>query len=284
MQSITFPSGDRTLAGALFEPEAPTLSAVVFCHGAFEFKENWFDYARRLAERGLAALTFDFTGHGDSTGVRGTVDMPVWTTDVHAALTELQCRGYERLGLVGWSSGGSAVILVAADDPRVSCAVALDATVQLIPPLSERIVYSLLSGLGRVKKALTGKPLTVSLVGELEKMTVAVDSEVNRRFKNDQRLINLLSAGPMPGCLATVWCDVTGAARRIRVPFAVIHGQEDQLDLPHEGELLYELLSGEKALYLIEGSGHAGHLDQKRDEIFELMAGWFATHLACAPA
>ncbi|MDY7040604.1 MAG: alpha/beta hydrolase, partial [Chloroflexota bacterium] len=106
-----------------------------------------------------------------------------------------------------------------------------------------------------------------------------VDAEVNQRFKSDQRLIDLLSTGPIPGCLDAVWCDVTDAARRIRVPFAVIHGQEDQLDLPHEGELLYELLSGEKELHLVEGSGHAGHLDQKRDEIFELMAKWFESHL-----
>ncbi len=279
MKRIEFTSGDRTLAGVLFAPEETANPAVVFCHGAFEFKENWLDYAERLSERGFSCLAFDFAGHGESGGIPSTVEMDVWTEDVRSALDFLESLGFSRFGVVGWSSGATAAILAASEDPRIECGVMIDSTVKCAPSSVEKVVFSLLNLIGGLKKAVTGKPLVFSLVGELEKMTVAVDEEVNRHYKKDERVIAALSQAPFPGCLEAVWVDVLEDARKITVPFLVIHGEQDSLDLPAEAELLHEALGGEKGLYIIEGSGHAGHLDQKRNHIFGLMAEWFSRHL-----
>ncbi len=98
---VTFSSGNSRLSGALFEARSPRPVAVVLCHGAFEFKDNWFNYAERLARYGFTTLAFDFTGHGASEGLRGTVDMHVWPYDIREALNFLSAQGYRRFGLVG---------------------------------------------------------------------------------------------------------------------------------------------------------------------------------------
>ena len=43
--------------------------------------------------------------------------------------------------------------------------------------------------------------------------------------------------------------------------------------------VLYETLTGEKELRIIEGSGHLLHLDYEKDEVFALLLGWFERQL-----
>lgn len=43
--------------------------------------------------------------------------------------------------------------------------------------------------------------------------------------------------------------------------------------------VLYEALTCEKALHIIEGSGHLVHLDYGKEEVFVLLADWSQRHL-----
>ena len=62
--------GDE-LAGVLFLPAATGRSPVlIICHGAGEFKENYFELCELLAGRGVATLAIDMHGHGQSAGER----------------------------------------------------------------------------------------------------------------------------------------------------------------------------------------------------------------------
>jgi dienelactone hydrolase len=56
MQEVSFQSEGDRLAAALFVPRQVPAPAVIFAHGVFEFKEDFFEYAGRLAEAGFAAL------------------------------------------------------------------------------------------------------------------------------------------------------------------------------------------------------------------------------------
>ena len=56
------------LSHALFSPSGDPAGGVVVLHGAGSCKENHFDFARRCAAAGLAALVFDQRGHGASGG------------------------------------------------------------------------------------------------------------------------------------------------------------------------------------------------------------------------
>jgi alpha-beta hydrolase superfamily lysophospholipase len=65
--SLWLPTGDRP--GSRFKGPVPQPRAgVVVLHGASSCKESHYDYARVLMAAGLAAITFDQRGHGESDG------------------------------------------------------------------------------------------------------------------------------------------------------------------------------------------------------------------------
>src|SRR2546426_829193 len=81
--------GDE-LKGVLFLPAATARSPVlIICHGAGEFKENYFELCELLAGRGVATLAIDMHGHGESAGERYYVNMRQWVADVQAAIDYL---------------------------------------------------------------------------------------------------------------------------------------------------------------------------------------------------
>src|SRR5215470_13612899 len=147
--------GDE-LAGVLFfletEERAPVL---IICHGACEFKENYFELCELLASRGMATLAIDMHGHGASAGERYYVNMRQWVADVQAAidflLTHPKIDG-KRIGAFGLSSGGTAVLEAALIDPRLKALVALDATVRNSLPLLTSLFLKVLVFVGKVKK------------------------------------------------------------------------------------------------------------------------------------
>ena len=56
------------IAYALWLPDRPPTGRVVIVHGADSCKESHFDFARAARAAGLAAVTYDQRGHGDSEG------------------------------------------------------------------------------------------------------------------------------------------------------------------------------------------------------------------------
>jgi len=96
---------------------------VILSHMLPTDQTSWFDFARDLAQKGYVALTFDFRGYGKSKGDKE--DIPNIDKDVKAAISFTRQYDYEKLFLVGASMGGTASIVVAADDTAISGVVSL---------------------------------------------------------------------------------------------------------------------------------------------------------------
>ena len=106
------------LSGRLFGPRHAD-AGIVLAHGATVDQSSWFAFAEELGRRGYLVLTFDFRGYcpgGDAGCSDGSKDTNTRPTDLHAAIQEIRSFGIERLGLMGSSLGGSAVLTVAADE------------------------------------------------------------------------------------------------------------------------------------------------------------------------
>ena len=125
-RAITFESTDGVeLAGRLFGPSEGS-AGVVLAHMSPSDQRSWFDLAERLAREGYHVLTFDFRGYcpgGDGGCSEGERDVPNIPKDVEGAIAELRRRGVTTVGLVGASMGGTASLLVAADEGRDVAAV-----------------------------------------------------------------------------------------------------------------------------------------------------------------
>lgn len=94
--------------------DGPT--GVILAHMRPANQTSWFPFATRLAETGdYTVLTFDFRGHGVSTGEK---EFDRVDTDLQAAYDFMRDDlGLERIFLVGASMGGMAALLVAQRNP-----------------------------------------------------------------------------------------------------------------------------------------------------------------------
>lgn len=113
---VTIDSGGITLAGLLFLPDGPPRGGLLVCHGAGSRKENHALMGVQAAAVGLAALAFDFRGHGESAGVmdaRGSDDVPA----AAAALRRLS--GAPWIAARGASMGAMLLLLAARRHPEL---------------------------------------------------------------------------------------------------------------------------------------------------------------------
>ena len=104
------------LAGLLFRPAGRPHGALLVCHGAGSRKENHGIMGEQAAAAGLAALTFDFRGHGESDGVLGAEG---WHDAVAAGEALLAASGAPWLAARGASMGGCFLLLAARAHPRL---------------------------------------------------------------------------------------------------------------------------------------------------------------------
>ena len=129
-QDIEFISCGETCAGWLYLPErgAARSPAVAMAHGMGAIKEFYIPaFAEAFANAGVAALLFDYRGHGTSTGEpRERIDPRMQIEDYRSALTFLalhEAIDEDRLGVWGTSFSGGHVLHLGAYDPRVKVVV-----------------------------------------------------------------------------------------------------------------------------------------------------------------
>jgi len=110
-QPVDFRATDGVpLRGYLFGKGS---AAVILAHMYPADQKSWFPLARKLAEKGYLAMTFDFRGYGESGGSKVVAEID---RDLEGAYRLLQPKA-KKIFLVGASMGGTAAIRVAARNP-----------------------------------------------------------------------------------------------------------------------------------------------------------------------
>jgi alpha-beta hydrolase superfamily lysophospholipase len=119
---LTIASDGIELAGRLFRPAGPPRGALLVCHGAGSRKENHAIMGEQAAAAGLAALTFDFRGHGESGGELGPEG---WHDAVAAGRALLAAGDAPWLAARGASMGGCFLLLAARAEPGLFSSLTL---------------------------------------------------------------------------------------------------------------------------------------------------------------
>ena len=243
-ERLVVTSGGRRLAGSLYLPEGPgPVPGVLFCHGFTGSRlESWFMFprlARRLVQAGLAVLTFDFAGSGESEGEFEEMTVPGEVEDALAALSALAAQAAvdaDRLGILGYSLGGCVAACV----------------------------------LGRRRELRAG--VLWAPVAELAEL-VAREREV---AKGAEPAVGSLLLGE--GFFSTV-SEVRPAEEIARSAAAVlvVHGGADETVPPEHGRRLAEACGGR--YLAIDGAGHGFDTPEHCRRLFAASASWFEEHL-----
>ncbi|SMC52020.1 hypothetical protein SAMN02787074_1736 [Chryseobacterium sp. YR221] len=130
IQDVKFESQGITLAGSIVEPKKP-VAAVVIVHGSDPVKRE-LEFAKRLAKEGIAVLTYDKRGVGESGGVYvgpsvGTnnidpANLNLLAQDANAAVQTFETYLKDKktpIGLVGFSQAGWIIPIAASKNPQV---------------------------------------------------------------------------------------------------------------------------------------------------------------------
>src|SRR3989344_8187126 len=105
------------LLGTIIKPDASgKLPSVIFYHGMIsQSKHRYVARGEKLAEEGIASLSFDFRGCGESDGKLGELSLKDWFDDALLAFDYLLKQDFvdkEKAGISGKSFGGYMAALV----------------------------------------------------------------------------------------------------------------------------------------------------------------------------
>ena len=130
IQDVKFESQGVTLAGSILSPKN-TFAAVVIVHGSDPVKRE-MEFAKRLAKQGIAVLTYDKRGVGESGGVYvgpsvgtnniDTANLNLLSHDANAAVKTFRTYLKDKntpIGLVGFSQAGWIIPIAASKNPQI---------------------------------------------------------------------------------------------------------------------------------------------------------------------
>lgn len=219
----------------------PPRTAVVLCHGFKGFKDWAFfpSLARAIARRGHAAITFNLSTSGVGPDGKDFSALDLFARQTHSGnLDEIRAvldavgsgplfpDPPERVALFGFSRGGGEAVLAAADGTAIDALVTWSAIASVERSPAEHI-------------AAWERGETVHITNSRTHQEMPVGPEYWR---------DIVESG---GSL-----DVLGAAARVRVPWLIAHGEEDETVPVDDARSLFDAAGENAELLLVEGASH----------------------------
>ncbi len=209
--------------------------AVVICHG-FKGFAHWGFFphlARAIASAGMRAITFDFSGSGMGDDRENFVDADAFSrntftqelADLDAVVEEARLRQWitSPYGLLGHSRGGGVAILHAAANQEVKVLATWAAISHVLRWTPSDVITWRERGYVDIVNARTGQVMKLGT-------SLLDDVEAN----------------------ASSTLDIAAAASRIRVPWLILHGDQDETVPRAEAERLHELSRGSSTLRILK--------------------------------
>jgi dienelactone hydrolase len=202
----------------------------IFICGLDTTKELWALRTRlQFATRGISALFIDTPGIGEALRVQKLVTRADYEKPVGAAIDWLEARedvDPKRIGLVGSSLGGYYVARATAYEPRLKATVAWGAIYDY-----HRVWVKRMQGSG----SSAAPRFQLMFITGTNTMEEAVDAVKDFR--------------------------IADFAERIRCPFLIMHGADDQQVLMDDAHAMYDVIgSTDKSMVVFDGeNGGAAH-------------------------
>jgi pimeloyl-ACP methyl ester carboxylesterase len=245
-EEVRFASRDRVSLVGWWIPAENPIGTVIMCHG----QEGSMDGDTRqmvpLHDAGFNVFMFDFRAHGRSDG--DCVSMGMYEKeDLLGALDMLaECKGIERVGVLGFSMGAAVALITAALSERIGAIVAD-------------------SSFGRLRSTLTGwgvqKGIPFPIARQFASwVLIAASIRTEGRMDQTDPIRWTVHIGPRP--------------------ILFIHGADDPFVPMEEVNRMASLAEGPVEVWSVEGVDHRGAYAADPVEYNNRVIGWFKQHLA----
>jgi len=250
-EPFEIPGADGLFIRGEVYPAASPLGSVIICH-AFKGFAHWafFPYlARLLAEHGLTAITFDFSGSGIGADRESFTQPEAFASNTFSreqedienlvdwARRKKIIKG--KFGLFGHSRGGGmAIIYAAAQEAEVNSLVTWSAIGRTNWWTPEEAVVWRQRGYAEVTNSRTGQVMRLGT-------ELLDDVELHGKTK----------------------LNIDAAAAKVKVPWLIIHGTADDTVRSAEAERLHDLSPHVSTLRLIKDANHGFDAKHPLDQV-----------------
>lgn len=234
----------ETLAGTLHLPEPPGPEGVILghCFTCSRHTSILRDTARKLTERGIAALRFDFSGNGQSEGDFINTAYTRHIQEMTRARDYLLGRGITRFGLAGHSMGAAVAILAGSRMERIEGICAFSGR---------------LGGLDPEGTFSAAQLATLRETGEVA-------------FQSRGRRLVL----PHAFFEDAARYDILETIASLTPPLLIVHGDRDEI-IPVSNARAAKARNDRATLEIIPGADHMYGDAPLRDRVAALAADWF---------
>ncbi len=288
VEDIKIP-GETTLAAKLYvSSESGPRPGILLCHGFASCKEEFMALPHNLCRQGWSVLTFDFSGHGESTGPRGYVSEKGHLKDTLRAYQTLIDRpevDIDNTFVMGHSLGTSAVLrfLGTPAAKLVKGGVLLAPMRQTRESLKpfEKTPYAILSNISKPLNRLTGKHLYVPY--RIKAKDIYESAEAIQRANTHKLLQSHISVLNYRYMVEKQ--DNVLYAEHVQVPMLVMAAEKDKLIAVEHSKAVYDALPmADKDWKVITESGHSLLGDRKAKETTHYILDWVKQQLGAAVA
>ncbi len=215
------------------------------CHG-FSTSKDSRTYVRLeeiLNDKEISTFRFDFYAHGESEGKFEEITTSEAVDDVQNAIEFLKKSGYEKIGLMGSSFGGLASILIASRSDDLFL-------LALKSPVSD---YISMAHTRRSEEEINDWK---------NKGYIELNSNIEERRRLNYSFYE--DADQM---------DAYEAARKIKIPALIVHGDEDET-VPVEQSIKTARLIENCRLEIIKGCDHIYSKPEHFEKLLILVSGF----------
>lgn len=276
--------GQTTLAAKLYQPQSEgNYPGILLAHGFASCKEEFMALPHALANAGYAVLTFDFSGHGESTGPRGYVSEHSHLDDIlraYQCLIDRPTVDISRTALLGHSLGTAAVLrfLGTSAGKNPLCAAILAPPYQIRQSVKpgEREIYTLLANLAKPLLKLTGRHVYIPY--RVKPKDIYVSPEAIERARTQRLLLPQISVHNHRYMMEVQ--DNVIYAEKVRTPTLVIAAEKDAIIAPDHSKQVYDALPSPQKKWLeIADSGHSLLGDRQAKKVTTELVTWLNSFL-----
>ncbi len=281
MRTVTLDVQGEQLSLGVHDPVGTPKAGLVLLHGFQSCRRELGSAPDELAKRGYAVAAVDFRGHGESGGPSGVMTRVRAIEDARAAAVFLtrETPGLP-IGLVGHSLGGSMAVAALPHVPEFQAAAIVAPADDLIGETHpvERWLYLRALEMSNWLVARGRSPIVMPYRHATNYGVLFADKAVARAAKREAFLlksVSLAEGNDLVAVKASEW------ARAVTTPVMTVIATRDEVVKNASSLRVHDNLAGEKELVEID-SGHSAFRDRAREELLDVLDGWFSRRLVQA--